>query len=94
MAGGEMFRVVSYVEGVSLLLLLFVAMPAKYLGGYPLAVTVMGWIHGVLFIAYVAAASQCAQRLEWSERFSYIVLLAGVLPFGCFVLDRKLRRRS
>ncbi len=86
------FRTISYIEGVSLLLLLFVAMPVKYLGGYPFAVTVMGWIHGVLFIGFVAMATHCAQKNKWSNRFYSAVMLAGIIPLGFFWLDRKLKR--
>lgn len=86
------FRAISYIEGVSLLLLLCVAMPVKYLGGYPFAVTVMGWIHGILFIVFVVMATQCAQQHRWSNRFYYAVMLAGIMPFGFFWLDRKLKQ--
>lgn len=86
------FRQISYLEGLTLLLLLFVAMPAKYMAGFPLAVTVVGWVHGMLFIAYVASATSAASRFNWSSRFYYLVMIASVIPFGCFFLDRKLKQ--
>lgn len=86
------FRVISLVEGLSFLLLLFVAMPAKYILGYPLAVTVMGWTHGLLFIAYVYMASKTSDEQQWTDGYFFLILLAGMLPFACFFLEYKLRK--
>src|SRR5438552_3773981 len=47
-------RLVGYTEGVSFLVLLGIAMPLKYFAGMPLAVTIVGAIHGLLWILYVA----------------------------------------
>lgn len=86
------FRQISFLEGLTLLLLFFVAMPAKYMAGFPMAVTVVGWIHGILFIAYVASATAAASRFNWTSRFFYLVMIASLIPFGCFFLDRKLKQ--
>ena len=48
-------RRIGYAEAISFLVLLGVAMPLKYLAGMPMAVKVVGWIHGVLFVAYCFA---------------------------------------
>ncbi len=86
------FRIVSLLEGCSFLLLLFVAMPAKYYLGYPQGVSLMGWVHGFLFMAYMYYAMAVAQRQNWSSGFSGLVMLAGFLPFACFVLERRLKK--
>ncbi len=88
------FRIISLIEGLSFLVLLFVAMPLKYYWGYPEAVSMVGMTHGMLFIAYVLLAAMVGQRQGWSDRFMFVVVLAGMLPFGCFVLEQKLKKEA
>jgi len=86
------FRLISLVEGVSFLLLLFVAMPLKYQMGMPQAVTVMGWAHGLLFMVYISMAMSLSARQGWSGMFTTLVMLAGMLPFACFILEKRLKK--
>ncbi|VAW85746.1 hypothetical protein MNBD_GAMMA16-93 [hydrothermal vent metagenome] len=88
------FRLISLAEGGSFLLLLLVAMPLKYGMDLPLAVTIMGWVHGILFIAYLYFALGCSAKYNWSERFTVLTVLAGVTPFACFFLDKHLRQET
>ncbi len=88
------FRLISLVEGVSFLLLLFVAMPLKYQMGMPQAVTIMGWAHGLLFMVYVSMAMSLGSRQGWSGMFSTLVILAGMIPFACFVLEKWLKKEQ
>jgi integral membrane protein len=83
------FRTVAIAEGISFLLLLFIAMPLKYLADMPLAVKYTGWAHGVLFIAYWIAAVPLFTKLKWDAERIVGLGLASVLPFGTFVLERK-----
>jgi integral membrane protein len=85
-------RVIGYCEGVSFLVLLGIAMPLKYAAGMPEAVLITGWIHGVLFIAYVIAAVQAASANRWPHGRLALAFAAAVLPFGPFVFDWWLRR--
>lgn len=87
-------RVIGFAEGVSFLLLLGVAMPLKYFAGTPQAVTVAGWVHGVLFITFCIALAQAHQDAKWQARQTGLVLIAGLLPFGPFVIDNRLRRED
>jgi len=84
-------RSVAFLEGLSYLLLLFVAMPLKYLGDLPLAVTVVGPIHGVLFVwlgmLVVGGLTSRGRPMSWSVR----IMVAALLPFGMFVIDRGLK---
>ncbi len=83
------FKAVAMAEGTSFLLLLGVAMPLKYMAGMPQAVQVVGMLHGILFIAYGILGLMVVSHLKWPlERLSGL-FLAGVLPFGTFVLERK-----
>ena len=87
-------RAVGFAEGVSYLLLLGLAMPLKYLAGMPEAVTVVGWAHGVLFVAFVAAVAVAARAKRWGMGPIAKALAASLVPFGTFVLDREWRREA
>ena len=87
-------RAVGFAEGVSYLLLLGLAMPLKYLAGLPAAVTYVGWAHGVLFVAFVAAVAVAARARRWGPVPIAKALAASLLPFGTFVLDREWRREG
>jgi len=84
------FRLLSLIEGCSLLLLLFVAMPAKYYFGIPEAVKIVGMIHGILFLSYLVMSLLVSHQEEWPVLFWLLVLFVSVIPFACFILDRKL----
>lgn len=88
------FRRISIIEGISFLVLLFIAMPLKYTMDYPLAVTVVGWIHGVLFVIYIYVIFPTAKNLGWNFSKTLMGLAASVLPFGPFIFDRNLRREE
>ncbi|MBL8011007.1 MAG: DUF3817 domain-containing protein [Flavobacteriales bacterium] len=83
------FRTVAIAEGWSFLVLLFVAMPLKYMLGWPWAVKVVGWAHGVLFVWYWVAAVPLFTKLKWDVERIVGLGLASVLPFGTFVMERK-----
>jgi integral membrane protein len=85
------FRVLSIIEGLSLLFLLFVAMPAKYQFNITGIVPIAGITHGCLWLAYVCLSLVVSHQQKWSVFFWLAVLVASVLPFACFILDRKLK---
>ncbi|OHX48573.1 hypothetical protein BB776_01035 [Planococcus salinarum] len=78
------------VEGGSLLLLLFIAMPLKYLFGMPEAVSVVGAVHGGLFTVYVLMTIYATFAVRWPFRFAIGAIAVAFIPFGNFVLDRRL----
>jgi integral membrane protein len=81
-------------EAASFLLLLGVAMPVKYLLGEPLPVRIVGWVHGGLFVLYCWALFEATVDREWPLSKSAKLLVAALLPFGPFVLDRGLKREQ
>jgi integral membrane protein len=85
------FRMTALAEGSSFLVLLFVAMPMKYVMGMPKVVTVVGAIHGILFLTYVAQLAKLRISHQWDNRFSFHAFLASLLPFGPFLFDKQLR---
>jgi len=84
-------RLVALVEGISFLLLLFIAMPLKYLAGYPAAVKVTGMAHGVLFILFMLALLHTTIAYRWKLTFSLLVFLSSLVPFGTFFMDGRLK---
>jgi integral membrane protein len=84
-------RVVGYLEGISFLTLLGIAMPLKYLANEPKPVLIVGWIHGLLFMLFVAAVIHARIVWHWSPMRTIGALSASILPFGPFVLDIWLR---
>lgn len=87
-------RAIGWIEAVSFLLLLGVAMPLKYLAGMPEAVKVAGWLHGLLFLAFCMCLLVVHGDRQWPLRWTATVLLAALLPFGPFVIDRRLKNEQ
>lgn len=87
-------RMVGIAEGISFIVLLFIAMPLKYAAGYPLAVTVVGSIHGFLFITYLIAMIRALLEYKWGMKKISGVFVAAIVPFGTFILDGKLRKEE
>ncbi|WP_126428639.1 DUF3817 domain-containing protein [Brevibacillus marinus] len=87
-------RLVGYLEGTSFLLLLGVAMPLKYVWNVPEPVTVLGWLHGLLFVLYLLAAVHATIVQRWPLLRLLAAVIASLLPFGPFVFDARLRRAS
>jgi integral membrane protein len=85
-------RSVGKIEGVSFLVLLGIAMPLKYLAGLPLAVKLVGWAHGVLFIALCGVLWQARRDARLSLAQTALVFAAALVPFGPFLIDGRLER--
>jgi integral membrane protein len=88
------FRIVAIAEGISFLFLLGIAMPLKYFMQMPMAVKIGGYIHGFLFIGFVALAWNVKNELNKNSIWFAKALLASLLPFGTFVLDRSLKKEE
>lgn len=87
-------RLVGIAEGVSFLILLGIAMPLKYVWGQPLAVRIVGLIHGLLFLWLCGVLLNAKEAAGWDLKKSGRILVAALLPFGPFVIDRGLRRED
>ena len=85
------FKIVSFLEGVSYILLLFIATPIKYLQGDPTYVKWLGMPHGLLFVAYIVLATLLKYELNWSFKKYSIVCLLSLIPFGTFFVGRFLK---
>ena len=87
-------RVIAFSEGCSYLLLLGVAMPLKYFVGLPLAVRIVGSIHGGLFLVFCAALLHVIIVERWSPLRGLVVFGSSLVPFGTFIIDPSLRREQ
>jgi integral membrane protein len=84
----NVFRVVALLEGLSYLLLLFVAVPIKYFSHDPQYVKLLGMPHGILFIGYIILAILLKTELKWNTSTFTKILLASIIPFGTFYIDK------
>ena len=83
---------VGLAEGTSFLVLLFIAMPLKYLANSPEAVRIVGAIHGGLFLLYVAAVVLAAWLSKWNWKRVLLGLMSSVVPLGPFFFDASVKR--
>jgi integral membrane protein len=87
------YRVLAYVVGVMLLVLVLVAVPLRYAAGVPEVSKVVSPIHGFVYIVYLAAAFDLALKARWTAKGTVLVLLAGVVPFLSFWAERRVTAR-
>jgi integral membrane protein len=85
----NIFRIIALLEGVSYILLLFIATPVKYILHEPKYVKLLGMPHGLLFIGYIIIAFMYKAETNWTKSQFYSVLVASIIPFGTFYIDRK-----
>ena len=89
----DRLRLASILDGISYLVLLGIAMPLKYLAGMPLAVRIVGSIHGALFIALCFCLLIVLLDRKLSFKWCVIVFICAIIPFAPFFLDRRLKER-
>jgi integral membrane protein len=85
------FRLISFIEGISFLVLVFIAMPLKYLVGIPLAVKIVGMTHGVLFILFVIALYMAMKRYQW-KFLTFQLFVYSLIPFGFILIEKTIMK--
>lgn len=84
-------RLIGYIEGLSLLILLFIAVPLKYMANNPSFTKAMGPIHGALFLLFIFNTLSVGVEQKWKfKQTTYKVMLACIIPFGTFYIDKKI----
>ena len=83
------FKIIAILEGISLLLILFVTMPLKYGFDNGKPNQIIGMAHGILFLAYVVLALLVKPERNWNLKTTAIVLLCSIIPFGTFWMEYK-----
>ena len=87
-------RKTGIAEGISFLVLLGIAMPLKYIFKQPMAVTICGWAHGVLFVAFLFLAWEYKTDRNKSLKWFALAFIAALVPTGTFFFDKKLKEEE
>ncbi|QOY52930.1 DUF3817 domain-containing protein [Candidatus Sulfurimonas baltica] len=85
------FGLINTIEGYSYIILVFIAMPMKYLLGLPIAVKIVGMTHGILFIIFCLLLLSAAKESRWPLMDSVIFFIASLIPFGTFFTKNKIK---
>jgi len=88
------FSAINKIEGYSYIVLIFFAMPLKYIFGYPIATKIFGGIHGILFIAFVYQLIIAAKSVPFTKKESFLYFLLSLIPFGSFYTEKLLKDRA
>ena len=88
------FRKIAFAEGISFLVLLFIAMPLKYLASLPVAVTIVGGLHGLLFIGFMIMIREVKNEFKKDWAWVAKAFIASILPFGTFVMDKEWKKEE
>ena len=81
------FRIISIIEGLSYLILVFIAMPLKYMFNYPIAVKIVGMSHGVLFILFFVALVMAMNKYKW-KFLGFQLFVYSLIPFGFILIEK------
>ena len=81
------FRLISFIEGVSYLILVFIAMPLKYLAGFAIAVKFAGMIDGILIILFFIALIMVSNKYEW-KYLTFQLFVYSLIPFGFILIEK------
>jgi len=87
-------RIFAFLEGVSFLTILFITMPLKYLFDVTLPNKIVGYVHGVLFVAYIILVLRAGNNFRWSKLIFFKALIASIIPFGTFWADKNIFQNS
>lgn len=85
------FSLINTIEGYSYIILLFIAMPMKYLLAIPMAVKIVGMVHGILFIIFCLLLVMASNEAKWSVKESVVFFIASLIPFGTFFTKSKIK---
>ena len=88
------FRIISAIEGLSYLLLVFIAMPIKYIGDNPIYVKYFGMAHGVLFIIFMISLFETKRKESWDTGFMFQLFVLSLIPFGAFLIENRVKPKS
>ncbi len=88
--GIGLLRLIGFLEGISFLVLVFIAMPIKYIGHNPTPVQIVGQAHGLLFVLFVVYTLIMSLKHKWKLVITLQVLASSIIPFGTFYIDKKI----
>lgn len=85
------FRIISYIEGLSFLVLLFIAMPIKYIGENPYPVKIAGMTHGILFILFMIFLFDTMRKYSFENGYTFKLFVLSLIPFGSFFIEKSVK---
>ena len=85
----NIFRIIAFLEGISYVLLMSVGLYFKYLLNDDSYVKLLGMPHGILFVSYIILAFLIKNNEQWGNKDLVIIILASIIPFGTFYIDKK-----
>ena len=89
----QKFRLINKIEGISFIILIFVAMPLKYSFGYPIATKIVGMLHGLLVFAFIYQIIEAKKEAGFTLKETALYTILSLIPFGSFYTDRLLAKK-
>ena len=89
----QKFRLINKIEGISFIILLFVAMPLKYSFGYPMATKIVGMLHGLLVFAFIYQIIEAKKEAGFTAKETALYSIFSLIPFGSFYTDKLLAKK-
>ncbi len=89
----QKFRLINKIEGISFIILIFIAMPMKYSFGYPIATKVVGMLHGLLVFAFIYQIIEAKKEADFNLKETALYSILSLIPFGSFYTDKLLARK-
>jgi len=93
MSALKKFRLINKIEGISFIILLFVAMPLKYALGYPMATKIVGMLHGILVFAFIYQIIEAKEETPFTLKETALYTILSLIPFGSFYTDKLLSKK-
>ena len=87
------FRLIKKIEGISFIILLFIAMPMKYSFGYPMATKIVGMLHGLLVFAFIYQIIEAKKEAGFTLKETALYSILSLIPFGSFYTDKLLAKK-
>lgn len=88
------YRAMAYVVGTLLVVLIFIAVPLKYVGHQPTLSSIVSPVHGLLYMVYLVFAFDLYRRAGWPLSRMVVMVAAGLVPFLAFFIERKITREA
>jgi len=89
----QKFRLINKIEGISFIILIFIAMPLKYSFGYPMATKIVGSIHGMLVFAFLYQIYEAKKEAGFTLKETALYTALSLVPFGSFYTDKLLAKK-
>lgn len=89
----QKFRLINKIEGISFIILLFIAMPMKYSFGYPMATKVVGMLHGLLVFVFIYQIIEAKKEAGFTLKETALYSILSLIPFGSFYTDKLLAKK-